>query len=445
MTYDEITLFGRFLQDKSMQKNYAWFYDSHRFDRRSLDTFLEQVAAEDAILSAFDLAGAPNTIFNPKYWQTLNDKWMKRLKDFRDAGSSLEADLIRCEHCGRMMPHSSFALNAKGQLHKYCRECESGEWDRKRKELEAETKEKEKQEKAIKVLEKEIAEKQAKLDRLSAGRDAAAGDTASPEGAGATDVRQEEQADEAKYSPKLGEHDATLHYKPETKKIVLNAVLSAYLYTSGLTKCYLETKRDGRQFLIFNNSEGANVTWITTKSSRLAQVCSTANCRQIADHFNLRLGELYYLHVTKNLSKLQDTINIEIKQVHSREEFAAIAARREEEQKAGRPVPGEDVPEYETPDTAEDTADTPLLDFSGETEQQAEPKKANVRMVTKTPSAKDDGQSLIPLTGLKPAGLLQQLIEKGHLTERDIAKFLYDRGWKLQEPVVVTTHKKFKA
>ena len=528
MTYDETTLFWRFMQDKGMKQNYEYFYANHRFDKRTLEEFLEQTDAEDAILSAFDICAAPNTIFSPKYWQTLNEKWFKRLEEYRADGRMIDEPTVTCMHCGRLLPRSAFAVTTKGQLHKHCRECETGEWDRRRKEEEAAAKEKERQEKEIKVLEKEIAEKQARLERLSAEKQArlerfsaeqlaqaemeAAAEEAklgkttkvcdhcgqrklrsefdesgtSPDGLQSwcrecqtaaaristeSDIvyeRQQkaeaaekpaataEQADATKYSPKLGEHDATLHYKPESRKIVFNAVLSAYIYTSGMTKCYLESRRDGRQFLVFNNAEGANVTWVTTKTSRLAQVCSTAHCRQIAEYFHLAIGELYYLHVTKNLSKTQDVINIEIKQVHTREEYAAIAARREEEQKAGRPVPGEDIPEYETPAGG----DAPLIDFS-ETEPEPEPepaqKKPDVRItsgVTKSPfgfalrSRTDPSvsQSLkIPLSGRKPAELLQQLIDRNHLTEDDIAAFLYNKGWKLQKPVVVTTHKKFKA
>ena len=480
MTYDEITLFGRFLQDKSMQKNFAYFYENHRFDKRSLEEFLEQVDAEDAILSAFDLAGAPNTIFSPKYWQGLNDKWMKRLAEFRDEGERLDRQAIRCEHCGRMMPYSSFALNSKGQLHKHCRECESGEWDRKRKEEEARAKEQEKREKDMKVLEKEIAEKQAKLDRLAAEQQAKAemvqipseamrdnqttpapptqegnGDAekttkvcdhcgqrkprsgfdesvTSPDGlqswcreCQADAVAASDEA-EVKSAPKLGEYDATMHYKANEKRIVFNGVLSAQIKAAGLTKCYLSTERDGSQFLVFNGAEGANVTWAGSKTSVLAQVCSSSTCRQIAERYRLALGDNYYLHITKNLSHQNGIINVGVKQVRSREEYAAIAARREEK---ARLVPGRDVPEYEGPDE-EEHVDAPLIEFAG-------------TGVIKVPDA--SVTSAIPLSGRKPADLLQQLVDRGHLAERDIAKFLYDRGWKLQEPVVVTTHKKFKA
>lgn len=472
MTNDETILFIRFLQNKGMQQNFTWFYQNHRFDKRTIEEFLEQTEAEDAILSAFDLAGAPNTIFSPKYWTEFNTKWMKKLKEYREAGEKqdLSMQTVQCGHCGRQLPRSAFAITTKGQLHKFCRECESGEWDRKRKAEEAAAKEREERER----LQKEIAEKHREENEQILN-----------------EIAEKEEKPEVKAAPKLGEHEVTIHYKPEVKKLVFNAVLSAYIYTKGLTKCYLEAKRDGRMFLIFNNDEGANVTWLITKTSRLAQVCSTAHCRQIAEYFHLTLGELYYLHVTKNLSKTEDVINVEILQVHTREEYAGIAARREEAQKAGRPVPGEDVPEYEeaaasppegrknngsgdtkVPDHSVSSDDAPLLDFTEskpEPEQpKPAPKKPNVVITSgatkssgtsvlpnplKSPFgaavrsmiAKDPGQSLmIPLSNRDPAELLQQLIDRNHITEHDIASFLYNKGWKLQEPVVVTTHKKFK-
>jgi len=437
MTDNETILFWRFLDDKGMRKNYEFFYANHRFDGRDVGAFLAQVPAEDAILTAFDLAAAPNSIFGPKYWLTLNEKWFRRLEEYRADGKMIEAATVICGHCGRVLPRSAFAYTTKGQLHKHCRECESGAWDRQRREQEEKAREKERQEMEVKALEAEIAERKARLDSLSA----AAGDTAGTVPAAEPAGTDEKPADDAasRSIPKLGEHDATLHYRPETRKIVFNAVLSAYVHTAGLTKCYLSTDRDGRQFLVFNGAEGANVTWVSTRTSRLAQVCSTAHVRQIAERFRLAAGDIYYLHITRNLSKTPDVINVEVKQVHTREEFAAIAARREEEKAKGRPVPGGDVPEYEDPADA-----APLIDFSGEAEpeeQQPEP-KPDVRIVTNAAP----GQSLmIPLSGRKPADLLQQLVDRNHLTERDIAKFLYDRGWKLQQPVVVKTHKKFKA
>lgn len=495
MTYDEITLFRRFLQDKGMLNNYEVFYRNHRFEKIDLDTFLEDVDAKDAILLAFDLDGAPNSIFTAKYWQQLNEKWMKRLAEFHENGEMIAEMQIRCDHCGRMMPRSMFAYNPKGQLHKHCRECESGEWDRKRKEQEKADKEKEKAAKAMRQLEIEIAAKKAKLERLAAEQQAQIEAEAqeaieaqereeanlnkttkvcdhcgkrklrsefdesgtSPDGlqswckkcqSAAANVsaesdflyerRQKMEAMKApdaevevKTAPRLGEHDATMHFKANEKRIAFNGILSAQIQQAGLTKCYLSTERDGRQFLVFNNSEGANVTQLSTRNSNLSQVCSSSICRQIAEKYRLTLGENYYLHVTKNLARQKDLINIEVKQVRTREEYAVIVANRESKQL----IPGRDIPEWQEP---EEKHDMPLIEFT-ETEQPA-PKKLNVQMTVDTKNA----QVGIPVSGRKPEDILQQLIDRGHLKEEDIATFLYNKGWKLQRPVVVTTHKKFK-
>jgi len=169
MTYDETTLFTKFMQGKGVMNNFEYLYRSHRFDKRDLDTYLDEVAAEDVILSAFDFTGAGNTIFGFKYWKDIDQKWQAKLTEFRNTGI-LTADeaQVYCPHCQRVLPRTAFATKSNGALHKHCRECEGGKWDKEKKEREKAEKEAEKQAKAIKQLEKEIAEKQAKLERLSA-------------------------------------------------------------------------------------------------------------------------------------------------------------------------------------------------------------------------------------------------------------------------------------
>lgn len=168
MTYDEITLFRRFLTDKGTLNNFEYFYANHRFKPVTIDAYYENVEAEDAILEAFDMGAAGNSIFNFQYWKKLDEKWQRKLEDFRETGKlNMAESKVYCPHCKRMMPKSSFRYNSKGQLHKHCMECEDGEWDRKRKEEEKEAKEQEKLEKQTRQLEKEIGEKQAKLQRLT--------------------------------------------------------------------------------------------------------------------------------------------------------------------------------------------------------------------------------------------------------------------------------------
>ena len=144
MTYDEITLFRKFLTDKGTLNNFEYFYANHRFKRISIDAYLEQVAPEDAILDAFDMGEARNTIFNFQYWKKLDEKWQRKLQDFRETGKiDVPEQKIYCPHCKRLMPKSSFLYNSKGQLHKHCQECESGEFDRVKKEKEKAAKEQE--------------------------------------------------------------------------------------------------------------------------------------------------------------------------------------------------------------------------------------------------------------------------------------------------------------
>lgn len=583
MTYDETTLFTKFMQGKGVMNNFEYLYRSHRFDKRDLDTYLDEVAAEDVILSAFDFTGAGNTIFGFKYWKDIDQKWQAKLTEFRNTGI-LTADeaQVYCPHCQRVLPRTAFATKSNGTLHKHCRECEGGKWDKEKKEREKTEKEAEKQAKAIKQLEKEIAEKQAKLERLSAQEP-----VAEPTGKEITNARyetarqqiaegqanlnkttkvcghcgkrklrsefyksdssedglqeycktcqtellaaaeeaqrkEEEQrrleieiaereaevqrmeqekkaldeevrrkkeaerkADEQRKAasataepttvdttentteiptaPRLGEHDATLHYKTTEKRITLNAVLSDIVRRAGLTKCYIYADRKGHQFLVFNNAEGSNVTRANSHTSDLLQVCSSSICRQIAERFELRIGDNYYLHVTKNLAHTADIVNVEVKQVRSREEYAVIVAQREAAVKSGitPDIDETDDPMEEAPTPSTDTNDMPLIEFAGIDDNHTgdgqtpttlagggssaptpEPKQKAKAGNMKPANLKPETTG-IPLSGSKPLELLQQLIDRGHLSERDIAAFLFQKGWELHEPVVVTRHKKF--
>lgn len=42
-----------------------------------------------------------------------------------------------------------------------------------------------------------------------------------------------------------------------------------------------------------------------------------------------------------------------------------------------------------------------------------------------------------------PTAIIDYLIERGHVTERDLAAYLLSKGWELQEPVIVKKLKKF--
>ena len=94
MTYDEITLWRRFMQSKATLNNFEYLYHSHRFDKRDLEQYLEETDAEDVLLSAFDFSGAGNTIFGYQYWKNLDEKWQAKLNSYRCALK---------EHCVRYL------------------------------------------------------------------------------------------------------------------------------------------------------------------------------------------------------------------------------------------------------------------------------------------------------------------------------------------------------
>lgn len=517
------------MQGKGIMNNFTYLYDAHKFDKRTMEQYLEDVQAEDVILNAFDFTGAGNTIFGFKYWKEIDAKWQQKLVEFRQAGTvDMPEAQIYCPHCARLLPRSAFAMKSNGTLHKHCKECEGGIWDKQKKEREKEEREREKREAAVRQLEKEIAEKQAKMERISAGiedvivpegrviengryetvrQQIAEGQSnlgritkvctccgsrkmktefpanpATEDGLDAwcktcqkkaektvkkIDARQEQEESlqqeetavvpsaapaampapvsattvkpDRLVAPKLGEHDATLHYKKNQKSITFNAQLSALIQQGQFTKCYLNSDRSHRMFLIFNRLEGANVTSASSRASMLVQVCSSEMVRSLAARFGLDEGDNYYLHITKNLAPKADVITIEIMKVRTLEEYIRIVEQREEAERKGHPVPGEDVPEYEAESEAENRYEESVGNRTeGTVEDRIEESSAD-RPLIDFGLDFGDGQTAPP----PAAEIIQMLIDRHLVTEHDMAVFLFQKGWELHEPVVVTKLKKF--
>lgn len=125
MTYDETTLFRNFLRNKGVLNNYEFFYQHHRFDKKSIVEFYDDTPAEQVIMTAFDFGKSQNTIFGYKYWDGLNEKWLKVLKSFRENGGKIDnTPLVRCGKCGKMLPEKEFRVRKNGLLHKFCLSCE---------------------------------------------------------------------------------------------------------------------------------------------------------------------------------------------------------------------------------------------------------------------------------------------------------------------------------
>lgn len=331
MNYDEITMFRKFLAAKGTLANFEYFYTKRRFRSISMDEYLEQVNAEYAILDAFDMGGAHNTIFNYQYWKGLDEKWQRKLEEFRRTGKAdIKEPEIYCPHCKRILPKSSFDYNTKGTLHKHCKECESGEWDRIRKEREEAAKEQEQREKQAKQLEKEIGEKQAKLERLTGSRREKEIEEALDYAAQVSDKREPEPAtipvtprrvgdftffDFEKKSSlvhAIGPNKFAVNNKKGNYTVVMNVDDSKAIIDANLLRLRLRQDNiTGALHFVFNATAGATCVIRNKKNVAVAN-------KDLVDFLVSALGysrstERFLVDISDNLSRTKDYVTFLVK------------------------------------------------------------------------------------------------------------------------------------
>ena len=403
---------------------------------------------------------------------------------------------VFCTNCKRLLPLSMFSFVKKGnRLHKHCKECESGEWDKQRTEQEQEwwkqnskvcarcgerllrtefyesetsddglqswckkcqnemshaanmadnqplpepdvkgerdrsyrgpenmleylptrfTKKKLMQVRTVLGMDPDGAPRQIRVWKDRGFIALVGGELYSKttkymeiKGKGVLDDADGDDMQKVPTRAALGEHDATMQYRDKQKCIAFNAILSEQVVGGGYTKCQLIGDRHDRQFLVFNNVDGANVT--RADGQTLAVVSSSDMVRSLAERFNLKLGDKYHLHITRNLSKKPECLNVEILAAQSSEEYIKTLERRMRAEE-------------------KNTAD-------GKTEKPA----AKTQQVEKKEPPQENDR---PLSIKNADDVICYIIEKCHVTERDLAFYLYRHGWRLEEPV--TSYKKFQ-
>lgn len=124
MTYNEITLFRRFMTNKGVLNNFEYLFENHRFEQKTIEQYYDDVTADLVIMTAFDFSKCSHTIFNYAYWEKIDQKWQYCLKMFREEGKMENPPTLRCAKCGKMKPLTDFNLGKKLVPHKYCKECE---------------------------------------------------------------------------------------------------------------------------------------------------------------------------------------------------------------------------------------------------------------------------------------------------------------------------------
>ena len=124
MTYNEVTLFRRFMTNKGVLNNFEYLYQQHKFDMRPVAQYYEDTAADLVIMTAFDFDKCGSTIYSYSYWEKLDQKWQFCLKQFRLEGKMENPPAQRCSKCGKMKPITEYILGKRLVPHKFCKECE---------------------------------------------------------------------------------------------------------------------------------------------------------------------------------------------------------------------------------------------------------------------------------------------------------------------------------
>lgn len=125
MTYNEITLFRRFMTNKGVLNTFEYTFQNHGLEKKTIDQYYEDANAEFVIMTAFDFSKVDRTVYNYSFWEKINDKWQFCLKRYRDEGKMENPPELRCAKCGKMLPISAFNLGKNLVPHKNCKECET--------------------------------------------------------------------------------------------------------------------------------------------------------------------------------------------------------------------------------------------------------------------------------------------------------------------------------
>ena len=125
MTYNEITLFRRFMTNKGVLNNFEYLFQHHEFENKDINQYYEDADAEFVIMTAFDFSKCDRTIFNYAYWEKIDTKWQRTLKEYREEGKMINPPEIRCAKCGKMKPITEFHLGKNLVPHKNCKMCET--------------------------------------------------------------------------------------------------------------------------------------------------------------------------------------------------------------------------------------------------------------------------------------------------------------------------------
>lgn len=125
MTYNEVTLFRRFMTNKGVLNQFEYLFQNHGLEKKTVEQYYDDSSAEFVIMTAFDFSKCDKTVFNYQFWEKIDQKWQYCLKMYREEGKMENAPELRCAKCGKMKPITDYHLGKNLVPHKFCKECES--------------------------------------------------------------------------------------------------------------------------------------------------------------------------------------------------------------------------------------------------------------------------------------------------------------------------------
>lgn len=80
MTYNEVTLFRRFMTNKGVLNQFEYLFQNHGLEKKTVEQYYDDTSAEFVIMTAFDFSKCEKTVFNYQFWEKIDQKWKEYLE-----------------------------------------------------------------------------------------------------------------------------------------------------------------------------------------------------------------------------------------------------------------------------------------------------------------------------------------------------------------------------
>ena len=124
----------------------------------------------------------------------------------------------------------------------------------------------------------------------------------------------------------LGDTEMSLNYYGGSYgQMHLNRKLSEEIRKKGLMRCYV-TKSEGKIFITFNQEKGRKVNMHNKRDINHCIICSSYIWGAILEHFRITDVSKYRVKLSKNLSKIDNVITMQVANVFLLDDLQCVRA-----------------------------------------------------------------------------------------------------------------------